>query len=240
VAGAQELGLEGRRAVRPPLPLDLIQGRGGATPRPELERHEPLPGITAVPAWLRRHVSRRGRRLLLAGVAALAVIVAVAIPITERASDRRDARAAREVRARAAAREAELRRVQRPHGATVSADRGDRLALVRGLESRVLADARERHRAGELPDRVSKVRCAPFTAGTAPRRPGVAILECVALTPGATGRLATGYPFRARVEVAPGTMAWCRNVLPPAHPDEPHQVSVGLSPRCTGERPISR
>jgi hypothetical protein len=173
-------------------------------------------------------------------VVALAVVVAVAIPITERASDRREARAAREVRARAAAREAELRRVQRPHGATVTADRGDLHALERALESRVLADAHERNRTGELPDRVKAVRCAPFTAGTAPRRPGVAILECVALTPGATGRLLTGYPFRARVDVTRGTLAWCRNILPPAHPDEPHQVSVGLSPRCTGERAVSR
>jgi hypothetical protein len=173
-------------------------------------------------------------------VAALAMVIAVAIPITERASHRREARAAREDRARSARRDAELRRVQRPHAATLAAERGDRGALVRGLESRILADARSRNRSGELPDRVAKVRCAPFTAGTAPRRPGIAILECLALTPGATGRLATGYPFRARLDVPRGTVAWCRNVLPPAHPDEPDQVAVGLSTRCTGERPLRR
>ena len=169
--------------------------------------------------------------MLLAGALLLAGTIAVALPLLLDAQSERAARDAARERALRGERRREVARVQLPRSAAVPAGRGRSAGLTRALEARVLADARARRRTGELPDAATSARCRPFAASNAPPRSGVLILECLAYTGG--GR--TAYLFRARAVIPTGVITWCRNVLPPAHPDSAGQTPVALSTRCTGE-----
>ncbi|HEX2126695.1 MAG TPA: hypothetical protein VHF45_09070 [Thermoleophilaceae bacterium] len=46
--------------------------------------------------------------------------------------------------------------------------------------------------------------------------------------------LASGYRVRARVELATGAVAWCKENPRPLHPDTEEFVAVPLSRACTG------
>lgn len=185
-------------------------------------RREPLPGITGLPGWLRRNLSRRARRVLLAATLIGLTGLAVAVPLVLHHAGKRSAREARADRELRAARRRETIVLQRPHEKVARGDRGHPAALTRATQGAILADARVRHDRRELPDRPIGARCARFVGVRSPR--GILLLDCLALT-----SEATGYPFRARVVVASGRLTWCRNIY-----ELPGDDPIPLSPRCSG------
>jgi hypothetical protein len=216
------------RQVAPPRP---VEERGS-------ERRAPLPNVLSLPGRLWRMLPPLGKvavGLLLAAAAALAV--ALVPPALENAGENRE----NERRAAAANRE-RIRRTlveeQRPRRATLAppadASAGEVAARVEPL---VAGDARDRVAAGDLAGPIGATTCEPIDRRS--RQPGFLVVTCLA----ARGRqqgvyrdraLVSGYRFRARVELATGAVAWCKENPRPLHPDTEEFVVVPLSRACTG------
>ncbi|UUY05749.1 hypothetical protein LRS13_09575 [Svornostia abyssi] len=145
-----------------------------------------------------------------AALVVLGIVLALTVPRIESAKDERSARASAAEAAEDAARRAEAIRVQRASFATSAPDDLD--TQLRDARAAILADARARHAAGELPQPTREVTCSR-AAGSA--RSDLLRFSCVA----ATARLAdvaagpqrtVGYPFSLVVQPETGRLAWCR------------------------------
>jgi len=212
-------------------------------------RRAPLAGFLVLPAQAWRSLPRRGKAAAGLAGAALAVAIALAVPPMLRTGD--DVRE-RQRRAAAANLEAIRRTVtedQRPRRARLAPARMTALrraggigtergrALVAGtVAASVLADARERARAGGLEHDARRVGCEPVRDGRRSR--GALVLTCLAET-GERGRyedrpLLTGYRFRARFVAAGGGYAWCKQNPRPLHADQEEFVAVPLANACVG------
>jgi len=174
-------------------------------------------------------LTRRVVLTALAGLAVLALAVALAAPVIDRGKDR----AAGEERARATARAAAARqealREQRAKSAAVpelrrtrtapsAARRAARAALVVATERAISADARARAASGELERRTGETRCRPAARAGAPLEDLAlrsAAFDCLTTTAtiaaterNVAGRL--GYPFRAVIDFERARFAWCK------------------------------
>ena len=183
------------------------------------------------------------RKLLVFGLPALAIAAAITWLAVDEATDTKREREAverREEESRVAAERERLLRDQ-----TLKVDRvgpAPRPALVRRLETALLADAHERVERGELERNVQRVECEPYPR-TAPRReaeldPALRSgrYHCLAVTRDIVGTHegTLGYPFFARIRYGTGHLAWCKiNPIPgeQAVPD-PRRVAT-LPKGCT-------
>ena len=190
------------------------------------DRYEPFPGLTKVPGWLWVRMGRGAR--IAAGVLTAAAVVGVILLIPVLSDVRRDNRED-ERRERAAARAADIKRVnaiQRPRAAT--ADRDDpgapaqqrrriRAAVVEELRARILTDSRGRRGL----NRARAVRCAGPPGDRRPERDldrNSGRYSCTAITArviigdGERAYGVTGYPYRAVVQFRTGGLTWCKVV----------------------------
>ncbi len=178
----------------------------------------------------RRLAAWTGAALLLFGVA-----LALTAPRIDDAKDERAARARAAEATQDAARRAEAIRVQRASFATSAP--GDLDTQLRDARAAILADARARRAAGELPQPTREVTCSR-AAGSA--RSDLLRFSCVA----ATARLAdvaagpqrtVGYPFSLVVQSETGRFAWCRTLPVPAEGATGHSgVRVPQPAACSG------
>lgn len=174
-----------------------------------------------------------GRRARIGLFAGLALAVAMAIVLVPAAREARRERAAAEARELAERRVQVVRLLkaeQRPrHGragpAPANASARDqmaaRAAAVRDLQAAIVADARERVRAGALSGPILRATCDPFpaTVGQPPPQEDLARRHggyaCVAVT---TEIAATrkneagvlGHPYRASLDFHSGRFAFCK------------------------------
>ena len=197
------------------------------------DRYDPLPGLTEIPAWLIRKLSRRGRWIAaVAGVVALAIIgIALAISIPK-INDSKADRAASE-RATAAEREAalvaELKAEQRLREGSGTASKGlegaeateARRQLATQLTASVNGDAQRRVRTGEFTNPVKRVECERYPRGARGEDPATDLASptgrysCLAVTADApatseTSPSSIGYPYRAAVDFAAGRFTYCK------------------------------
>jgi hypothetical protein len=207
-----------------------------AVPRGE-ERRRPLPNLFRLPGQLWRLLPVWGKiavGLLLAALAALATVLVP--PALENAGENR----ANQRRA-AAANFAEIRRRlvedQRPRRATLSLPAGAVPAeIARLVAPHVQADARTRARAGALDGPIEQTSCRPLRRS---QEAGSLVLTCLAeqfreVDAYRDRDVVSGYRFRARVDLATGAVAWCKENPRPLHPDTEEFVVVDLSRACTG------
>ncbi len=198
------------------------------------DRYDPLPGLTGLLPYLRRRLSRRQRRIGLATLAGMLVLVAGAVAVlAPRIDDAKERDAVEERREELANREAERRRLERdsrplrgraaapPASASPARQRSARERLLVSVAGSITGDAREREKRRELDGPIRRTHCDPFPPSTVRADPQVdlsqshAVYECVAVT-GQVPQSATlsgvisGYPFRAAVDFTDGTYAWCR------------------------------
>jgi hypothetical protein len=220
------------------LGLRESQHGSGVTPhtpteqdRPQTERYEPMPGITALPGWLWRRTGRTARLAALGAVILLLAAAAALVPVIleskedQAEADRRD-RAERRAELISSL-EAEQRPRQRRSAsvAAAGATRGEQLearaALVDEAHAEILADARARVRRGDLDGPVRRVECERFPRSIdeppaheqlGSRRGRYA---CVAVTAefgtgevGATGVI--GHQYRTMVDFETGRYAFCK------------------------------
>lgn len=197
----------------------------------EEERHRPLPGFLALPLRIWRVLSPAGRLALGGALVACAALMAVLLPPAfENAAENK----VNERRAAAANLE-EIRRGlvadQRPRRA--------RLPLpvrAAAVEAAVGADYARRVRAGDLDGPVGETSCRRVDRK---QQRGSTVFTCLAARGGIEGEygdraLVTGYRFRARVVLASGAAAWCKENPRPLHADQEEFVVVPLSRACTG------
>ena len=218
------------------------------------ERHEPLPGLLDLPAFLLRQLAPRGRRAVIAFGAVLLVAVAVgaivAVPHLRRSELERDRSEARAAKAAAAARRVRLTRESRPRIGSGPAAAGlrpgaalrARRALMISVEASVLEDARDRFRS-EGPYLGARCTALPKRLESRPPQDNLAVpiarVECLAieraLAPSArTAGVLLGQPFYARVDFTRGRYAWCKIEEEAGEGFTGVQVSVPVPRACGG------
>ena len=218
------------------------------------ERHEPLPGLLDLPAFLLRQLAPRGRRAVIAFGAVLLVAVAVgaivAVPHLRRSELERDRSDARAAKAAAAARRVRLTRESRPRIGSGPAAAGlrpgaalrARRALMTSVEASVLEDARDRFRS-EGPYLGARCTALPKRLESRPPQDNLAVrvarMECLAieraLAPSArTAGVLLGQPFHARVDFTRGRYAWCKIEEDAGEGFTGVQVSVPVPRACGG------
>jgi hypothetical protein len=184
---------------------------------PQNDRYDPLPGLLSLPSFLYRKLGPRGRLAVRIGgtlfVAAVTVAAIVLLPRIAESNREREAKEQREAAAALAQRVRRLRAEQRPHGGRAEPDAA-RSAVVEELEAGILADARARTAARQLPGpAANRVECDPHEGGD----PGAARVayDCIAVTsdlpsidssPGGV----VGHPFRAVADFSTGRFTWCK------------------------------
>ena len=219
------------------------------------ERHEPLPSLLELPAFLLRQLAPRGRRTAIALGAVLLVAVAigafVAVPDLRRSELERTRSEARAAKAAAAARRVRLTRESRPRSGSGPAAAGlrpgaalrARRALMTSVEASVLEDARDRFRS-EGPYLGARCTALPKPRpGSRPPQDNLAVpiarVECLAieraLAPSArTAGVLLGQPFYARVDFTRGRYAWCKIEEEAGEGFTGVQVSVPVPRACGG------
>jgi hypothetical protein len=199
-------------------------------PAPQDERYEPLPGLLSLPSFLYRKLGPGGRIAVKIGGALLVVVVTVAaivlVPRIAESNRERSAQERRDAAAALAERRRQLTREQRPHRAQAEPD-GSRAAVLAELRAGILADARSRAAAGDLPGPAARrVECTPLTGADAgaDRVP----YDCIAVTSdlpsGSVGGV-IGHPFRAVADYSTGRVTWCKVS---GRPGEGSLTSAGL------------
>jgi hypothetical protein len=200
-------------------------------------RRRPLPNLFRLPAQLWRLLPPLGRLAVGLTLAALAALAAVLVPpALDNAGENRENQ-----RRAAAANLEEIRRTliadQRPRRATLSLPAGALPAeIARHVAERVMADARTRVSAGTLEGPIERTSCRPVRRS---QEAGSLVLTCLAEQFRERGAyrdrdVVSGYRFRARVTLASGAVAWCKENPRPLHPDQEEFVVVELSRACTG------
>jgi hypothetical protein len=208
----------------------------GADPAAE-ERRKPLPNLLRLPGQLWRLLPPLGK---VAVGLALAALVALAVALIPPALDNADENRANQRRA-SAANFAEIRRRlaedQRPRRATLSLPAGAApTEIARRLEPRVMADVRTRVSAGTLDGPIEQTSCRPVRRT---QEAGSLVFTCLAeqfreADAYRDRDVVSGYRFRARVKLATGATAWCKENPRPLHPAQGEFVVVELSRDCTG------
>ncbi|HET8756792.1 MAG TPA: hypothetical protein VFM58_12305 [Solirubrobacteraceae bacterium] len=222
------------------------------------DRYDPLPGLTEIPAFLLRKLSRRGRRIfgVVAALAAVAVAAGlyVAIPAITDSKQEHAAAERRADRQREAALVARLRAEQRLIDGTGTSARGldgsaaitARRALVSELSAAVQEDAHRRVRTGELDRSIDRVECERFPRGARGEDPAtdlanpVGRYSCLAVTadvPGTEAARASsiGYPYRARVDFRAGTYTFCKISGRPGEGSLRRELRVKVPVACGGD-----
>jgi hypothetical protein len=218
------------------------------------ERHEPLPGLLGLPAFLLRQLSPRGRRAVIAFgmvfLVALAVGAIVEVPHLRRSELERAQAEARAAKAAAAARRVRLTRDSRPHIGSGPAAAGlrpgaalrARRALMTSVEASVFEDARDRFRS-RGPYLGARCTALPKRLESPPPQDNLAVpivrVECLAieraLAPSArTAGVLLGQPFHARVDFTRGHYAWCKIEEEAGEGFTGVQVSVPVPRACGG------
>jgi hypothetical protein len=184
-------------------------------------------------------VPRRAAALLAAGC--VAVVVVIVVVIAPALPDARERSAAREARADAAARRAEvvrLRHDQRVQTARATAAAGlfaagrraaAHAALVAGVRASIERDADARAETGEFDRPTRRVRCVDRRAAS-----GASVfLRCLAIS-SETPRVRLGQPFIVAASLRDGRYAWCHVNPPPAEGAAGVGVFVALPRACRG------
>jgi hypothetical protein len=188
------------------------------------DRHEPLPGLAGLPAYVWRRLPRAGRiAVVLAAVGAVVLAVLLAPTIQESKKERADQEARDAARAKVEL-IAGIKRAQRPrygHGAAAGSDLGARGTLMAATADSIRADASKRAAAGEFNGPIKRVECQPYPRSAT--GPGalddpaqrVGRFSCIAVTsdiPATSGNRAgiVGHPYRARVDFGTGRYAFCK------------------------------
>ena len=217
------------------------------------DRRDPVPGLLELPAHLWRQLGPRGQKI----AGAVVVLIALGAVVTAAVVEPNVSESKRE---RAAAQRAEAERVKEERLARLRAEvrprtgrapelaNGDireRRALVGALERAVLADARERHEAGEIRIPVRSAACEEFprrAEGPPPEdrlREPTGRYECL----GITSRIPRedidsdgliGYPFRGRADFRTGDYAWCKISGRPGEASLKGQPEVKVPAVCGG------
>jgi hypothetical protein len=197
------------------------------------DRYEPLPGLLEIPGFLYRKLRRRGRRIVLAVLAILALALAAGVVFGLPAvTETKEERAAAEQSARERVRQAQIARLRaeqrllRGEGTASAGLAGAqaiaaRRALADDLTAAVEADARARVQAGELDQGVLRAECERYPRGARGEDPATNLAsdtgryQCLAITADAP-RLETqqssslGYPYRALVDFPTGRFTYCK------------------------------
>ena len=207
-----------------------------ASPAKPADRHEPLPGLFALPGHLLRKLSPAMRKAVLAvlGLLAAAGIAAFLVYGPVIRENNRD----REAAAREAAREAEvaelarLRREQRPRTGRVAA--GGTAVAIAGVEQAITRDARARAATGELRTPAQGTDC-----DSAGREDGRLLVACTAYTHKVAPDESTvgsviGYPYRGAVDPSTGRYAICKTSGHPGEGSFTRQREVQLPRACGG------
>lgn len=218
------------------------------------ERHEPLPSLLGLPAFLLRQLAPRGRRAVIASGAVLLVATAVgaivAVPHLRRSELERARSEARAAKAAAAAQRVRLTRESRPRigngpaaaGLRPGAALRARRALMTSVEASVLEDARDRFRS-QGPYLGARCTALPKRVESRPPQDNLAVpiarVECLAieraLAPSArTAGVLLGQPFYARVDFTRGRYAWCKIEEEAGEGFTGVQVSVPVPRACGG------
>jgi hypothetical protein len=212
------------------------------------DRYEPLPGLTELPAYVWRRMSRGARvGAVLAVVVATALVVLLAPSIERSKEERARSEAERSARIRAQILE-RTRREQLPrfdHAAPAGRDLAARRELVASAAASIQADAAERAAAGEWGGSIDRVECEgyPPSAAETPadenpaRRTGR--YACIAVTsdiPATSGNRAgvLGHPYRLRIDFATGRYAFCKVRGRPGELAIEAPTGIALSPACGG------
>jgi hypothetical protein len=222
------------------------------------DRYDPLPGLTEIPAFLVRKLSRRGRRIfwIVAALAAVGLAVGLyfAIPAITDSKEERAAAERRAARQREATLVAKLRAEQRLVEGTGTAARGlegsaaitARRALVTDLSDAVHEDARARMRNGEFTRTVERVECERFPRGARGEDPAtdlanpVGRYSCLAITADApktatSNPSSIGYPYRARVDFPTGKYTFCKISGRPGEGSLTRKSPVQVPVACGGD-----
>jgi hypothetical protein len=208
----------------------------GAEP-PIEERRRPLPNLFRLPGQLWRLLPPLGKAAVgLAAAALVALAVVLVPPALENAGENRENQ-----RRAAAANFAEIRRTlvedQRPRRATLALPDGTAPSeIARRVAPHVDADVRTRVRAGALEGPIEQTSCRPVRNT---QEAGYLVLTCLAeefreVDAYRDRDIVSGYRFRARVNLATGAVAWCKENPRPLHPATGEFVVVELSRACTG------
>jgi hypothetical protein len=223
------------------------------------DRYDPLPGLTEIPAFLVRKLSRRGRRIfwILAALAAAGIAIALyfAIPAITDSKQERAAAERRAAQEREATLVAKLRAEQRLVDGTGTPARGlegeaaiaARRALASDLTAAVQEDARRRVQTGELNRSIDRVECERFPRGAHGEDPATdlanpvgryACLAVTADTPATeTARASsTGYPYRARIDFPSGKYTFCKISGRPGEGSLTREVRVQVPVACGGDK----
>ncbi len=212
------------------------------------DRYEPMPGIIDLPGWLWRRIPRAARiALVVAIVGLVGAILAIAPGIRESKSERDRAEQQQRQRA-AAAREARIRREQRPrfvNGPAATSGVAARRRLVDAAAASVLADARRRVAAGQLSGPIQGVDCEPFPRNVA----GIGAedsthqrfgrYQCLAVTARfeetekTSGGL-LGHPYRLRIDFDSGRYVFCKIAGRPAEGQLKRDLGVTVPTVCGG------
>ena len=191
-----------------------------------LTRYEPMPEISAIPAWLWSKLPRATQvGVAVAGVLAI-IGVAVATPAVIRSQRERSRAEDRRERRELAATLASINAEQRPRpgrGPAAGSDPVARARLLDAVTSTVRLDAARRVQP------ILRVECEPYRPG------GQEIFACLAVTADTpaterNGPQAQGYPYRVKVTFATGRFAYCR-VSPRAAKS---RRETPLSRKCSG------
>jgi hypothetical protein len=204
---------------------------------PADERRRPLPNLFRLPGQLWRLLPVWGKVAVGLVLAALAGLAAVLVPpALDNAGENRA-----NLRRATAENFAEIRRRlvedQRPRRATLTLPANVVAAeIARRVAVHVQADARKRVEAGTLDGPVERTSCRPVRRT---QEAGWLVLTCLAeefreADAYRDRDIVSGYRFRARVELATGAVAWCKENPRPLHPATGEFVVVDLSRACTG------
>jgi hypothetical protein len=214
------------------------------------DRHEPLPPLDRLPRYLWARMTRGVRVLVVAAGVAVLVVIAILAP---KIADTRRENAARDRREAAANRARDRREVletQRPRSArsdSVDPGTGSRAArlraragLVTDLRQALSTDSNARPGA----TRARRTACRGNNergSGPPPERDlavATGRYACTAITSivlgsnGARGQV--GYPYRAKVTFATGSMVWCRISGRPGEGSNVARPLAAIPSRCGG------
>ncbi len=212
------------------------------------DRHEPLPGLIELPAYVWRRMPRGARvGAGLAVVAAAALVVLIAPSIERSKEEHARSQAERSARIRAQILE-RTRREQLPRfdrAAPAGGDLSSRHGLFASAAASIRADAAERAAAGEFGGPIDRVECEGYPPSTAEkpadedpaRRTGR--YACIAVTsdiPATSGNRAgvVGHPYRMRIDFETGRYAFCKVRARPGELAIEAPAGVALSPACGG------
>ena len=223
------------------------------------DRYDPLPGLTEIPAFLVRKLSRRGRRtfwiLAAIGAAGVAVGLYLVIPAITETKQERAAAEHRADRQREATLVAQLKAEQRLIEGRGTPARGleggeaiaARRALASDLTAAVREDARRRVQTGELNRSIDRVECERFPRGAHGEDPATDLADpvgryaCLAVTADTpateTARASsTGYPYRARVDFPSGKYTFCKISGRPGEGSLTRKSPVRVPVACGGDK----